>query len=74
MTAKEIIVVSLTAMVTLVITVPIICASIGALWYGKAIAGPEFAKTAGDIVIYVLGIVSGYVLNNTKSSESPPKA
>lgn len=60
---------SLVGLVMIVVCVPVIGATIGTIMKGEPIARPEFMKTAGDIVIYCLGIISGYVLGN---KEKPP--
>jgi len=55
-TAKEIILLMLTGMVITILVVPVLAASIGSTIKGEPITRTEFLKTAGDIVIYVLGI------------------
>jgi hypothetical protein len=72
-TAKEIILLMLTGMVITILVVPVLSASIGSAIKGEPITRTEFLKTAGDIVIYVLGIISGYVLNKSDKAETPEK-
>lgn len=68
-TPKEAIVLILACLVFIVIVVPVLGSTIGSAIHGEPVNRPEFLKTAGDIVIYILGILSGYVLNNTQPKE-----
>lgn len=68
-TPKEAIVLILACLVFIVIVIPVIGSTVGTIIHGEPISRPEFLKTVGDIVIYILGILSGYVLNQTQPKE-----
>jgi len=74
--SKDLIVLFLTVMVFLVVILPVVGAVIGAIRHGEPVTQPEFLKTVGGIVSYILGIISGYVLNtsNVPPPDDKPKA
>lgn len=54
----------------IVIGVPVIGATLASAIHGEPVTRPEFLAKATEIVIYILGIISGYVLG--KNPEQKP--
>lgn len=69
-TARELIAILLAITMMVGLLLPVIGAVISNFIHGEPTTRPEFLKTVQDIMIYILGILSGFVLQN-KQKEKP---
>lgn len=53
----------------IVLVVPIVGATLGAMYHGVPVARPEVIEKATEVAIYLLGIVSGFVLKDAKPDQ-----